>query len=390
MTHYCYFCGKELLGDDDPEHIIPNAVGGKLKSKYILCSEDNNRLSELDNFLSQELGFFTNFLNPVRDRGKNPDLDVKIGEHLVKKTPQNEYFARCVQKSDEKNIQYTFLFTPGTKYEEKAYQNIERIKKEGGKKGNRFTITNECAIPNEIINFQIEFNKTKYLFLSVLKIVVGFCVQSGVPIASLKKQIDILKNKNITEVNKDSNYYEPNSFYPTDSIYHTLYVRADNEQNVFYALVSLFGCCNLFFCLDNNYHGENFEKTYCFDLLNHKESQIELTLLLSKKDILNIIENNKIIGLNVENFNRFMKFLPNKPFKSSEDIMKEKFLNKVENFIKSKTEPLSFDKFKAEFNNEVIKELEKDGSLIVKKRECLEELFMKMYEIYIRNMYNLF
>lgn len=43
----CFICGCELDENTKPEHIIPNGIGGKLKSKEILCDKHNNELFEL-------------------------------------------------------------------------------------------------------------------------------------------------------------------------------------------------------------------------------------------------------------------------------------------------------------------------------------------------------
>lgn len=66
----CYICGEELTKDNtSAEHIIPNAIGGKLKSKDLICKKCNNKLGHnTDNELAKQLEFFTNFLNINRER----------------------------------------------------------------------------------------------------------------------------------------------------------------------------------------------------------------------------------------------------------------------------------------------------------------------------------
>lgn len=45
-------CGCELdVESTKPEHIIPNGIGGKLKSREILCDKHNNELFELDQII---------------------------------------------------------------------------------------------------------------------------------------------------------------------------------------------------------------------------------------------------------------------------------------------------------------------------------------------------
>ena len=49
----CYICCEELTKDNDSvEHIIPNAIGGKLKSKELICKKDVARIMNLPNNLN--------------------------------------------------------------------------------------------------------------------------------------------------------------------------------------------------------------------------------------------------------------------------------------------------------------------------------------------------
>lgn len=68
----CYICGEELTKENaSVEHIIPNAIGGKLKSKELICKKCNSKLGHsMDKELAEQLDFFSNFLNINRDRGK--------------------------------------------------------------------------------------------------------------------------------------------------------------------------------------------------------------------------------------------------------------------------------------------------------------------------------
>ena len=72
----CYICCEELTKDNDSvEHIIPNAIGGKLKSKELICKKCNSKLGySMDNELAEQLEFFCNFLNIDRERGKPNDI----------------------------------------------------------------------------------------------------------------------------------------------------------------------------------------------------------------------------------------------------------------------------------------------------------------------------
>lgn len=70
----CQGCGEALTGANDSEaHIIPNALGGRLKPKGIICQTCNTKLDALaDNALIEAFGDWPTLLDLPRDRGKNP------------------------------------------------------------------------------------------------------------------------------------------------------------------------------------------------------------------------------------------------------------------------------------------------------------------------------
>ncbi|MFT4108811.1 HNH endonuclease [Propionicimonas sp.] len=72
--HKCRLCNSDLTSSNDSEaHIIPNALGGRLKPKGILCKNCNTMLDNLaDNALIKAFGDWPTVLNIPRDRGRNP------------------------------------------------------------------------------------------------------------------------------------------------------------------------------------------------------------------------------------------------------------------------------------------------------------------------------
>ncbi|WLD99920.1 HNH endonuclease [Agrobacterium leguminum] len=70
----CSLCGSDLTATNDSEaHVIPNALGGRLKPKGILCRTCNTELDDLaDNALVKAFGNWPTLLDIPRDRGQNP------------------------------------------------------------------------------------------------------------------------------------------------------------------------------------------------------------------------------------------------------------------------------------------------------------------------------
>ncbi|WP_415948052.1 HNH endonuclease [Megamonas funiformis] len=84
----CIKCNNKIIFNGpnknaSVEHIIPNAIGGKLKSSKLLCKKCNSDYGkECDSVLCKQLEFITVMLNPSRDRQTN----------LTFKTSSNEKY----------------------------------------------------------------------------------------------------------------------------------------------------------------------------------------------------------------------------------------------------------------------------------------------------------
>lgn len=397
MKKNCYYCGQELSLSEKPEHIIQNAFGGKLKSKEILCSKCNTELSQIDNSLAQELLFFTNFLNPSRDNGKNPDFMVKMQGVDVNKTPDNHYYGKKVEvknEGDKKIISNQFFYTPNSKHEKKAFEEIEFLKNNALRNGHSFNIEYGSFSGNEPFFSKITLNESGVLFLGILKIILGFCSLNEIDRTFLDTNIQILKEKNKEALHKKSNFYEPFSFYPTDSIYHTIFIKADKKERLFYALISLFGVCNTFFCLDDKYTGDDFKASYCYDLIEKKEKDFNSDINISRdeiKNILNLSEPKRHHELLTKNMNRFMKLLPVKPYKSFNENLKEqfeeRFLQYIKNFENLHCKLLSEQEFTSQIYEGIFKQMEKEGILtICDEDEVKNGLIKSLYHFYINQL----
>lgn len=105
----CYLCNQSL-NNEKPEHIIPNAIGGKLKSRYVLCSKCNNAYSDIDNKLCLDLKLLTNFICPQRDNNKNTIPSIKTqcrdGEYI---RYADGSYRKVVQLHLRMEIQYTLI-----------------------------------------------------------------------------------------------------------------------------------------------------------------------------------------------------------------------------------------------------------------------------------------
>ena len=87
----CYLCGANLTVDNQSqEHILLNSIGGRLKTKSIMCKQCNSRIgNQADSELSKQLNHFSNILLIKRERGKPASVKVKS------RTSDKTYVVNC-------------------------------------------------------------------------------------------------------------------------------------------------------------------------------------------------------------------------------------------------------------------------------------------------------
>jgi hypothetical protein len=103
----CYLTGIEITENNKSlEHILPNALGGHLKNKYVLCSEANIKLSELIDTPFNKIFESTYRRLPLnKDRPSTngiPGINQRYNEEIIFKN--NKCFPRKPIYDSEKNV----------------------------------------------------------------------------------------------------------------------------------------------------------------------------------------------------------------------------------------------------------------------------------------------
>ena len=112
----CYLCGEKLTDNNKSlEHIIPNALGGKLKAKEILCRACNNAMADIDSNLVKFFDFANVMVNPKRDRNNTRQFQAKIdGQDILVKSGNEittPFKPTITQTENGKNIEFMGSFT---------------------------------------------------------------------------------------------------------------------------------------------------------------------------------------------------------------------------------------------------------------------------------------
>jgi hypothetical protein len=82
MAITCNGCGVDLTPENESDaHIIPNALGGRLAPRGLICRDCNTLLDRLaDNPLIVSFGSWPTLIDVPRDRGKNPPVEINTAD----------------------------------------------------------------------------------------------------------------------------------------------------------------------------------------------------------------------------------------------------------------------------------------------------------------------
>ncbi len=388
---FCYLCDTDLTNAEaSEEHIIFNAIGGKLTSP-ILHRECNSKSgNEIDSAISEELKFFTNFLNPPR-RGENQDIILKIDGKEVKRSADGNLHDISIKKDENGNLKIQLFHSPNSPQKQGqiklAKKHISNLGKKRGLSDERINeiiknFQKELETKSEIINnpgftTDFSFNKDGSLFLGLLKIAIGYAVYSGCDKKDLEKSIKILRGKKCKENHANIAWHYPNDLYPKDSIYHSLILVGDANNKLLYCFISLYGVIRVFVMLNDCYEGVDFIKNYFHDIRNQevRENSVINFVRIQQDDISKILSTDKDYHSSYRDaFSGFMDFFVIYPKEQVFEAIKTQYTSTINEIATESKIVLSKEVFETEFRKKFTSNISALKELKVLKKTQIENL----------------
>jgi len=288
----CYACNIEIKDDNGSvEHIIPNSIGGQIKSNKLLCKVCNEKFGNtIDKYLNNQIGLFGTLLNVKRDRV--PD----------KLFVQGQY--------DTGEVRYV---GPGLKGGYKMIIPVEVegkiIKKEiypkTEKEFNRLKKQQEKSLKKKFGNIQFEereeYNENKLLFSTkenpkaiggreffqaICKIAVNFFIFNGGDKSKVVDIVDFILDKNEL---KNAIFYYPDIDVikrENDEIEHHILIRGDKQKRILYGYVELFSSHCVLIKFSESYSGNDLKMQYSYDLITGEEISKDIQIQLSREQFI--------------------------------------------------------------------------------------------------------
>jgi hypothetical protein len=298
----CYICEAELLeksptheGNKSIEHILLNSIGGKLKSRELICKKCNSEMGHgADQELAHQLAFLATFLAVERD-DKEPNKIIKGA-----KTANGEEY-NIGLRGKPIPAKPTYKVTPGekgTNLHFTARSEGELIKNLKGleKKYPGFSLDEakkHFKWNEEYLNEQLSIPITiggEPAFQSIAKSAINFYMLNEGNKEQIKHLIPYIKGEEIKEVVQ---HYHISSAYELNEneVIHLLHLVGNSEEKTLYCFVDFFSSYSFIVLLSENYSGKSFTKTYSYDVIKGERVEKTTHLNLNKVQLKAIFDN---------------------------------------------------------------------------------------------------
>ncbi len=288
----CYIKYEPISKDNESlEHIIPNALGGHLKSKNLVCSEINIGIfSKLDAELCKRIEI-AKLIKFKRDDGKSQPEITGTSIDGLKYSINNEQEGRLLSLKpfevvDKKGKR--FLKFPA---HQKDQIIAARLKKNPALTEKDIAIKIENQDCYNQMDFEYGLNiitASVDSFRAISKIATNFAILHNISRQDIKTFIDFIQGSGTDKIKLG--YFYPkhllNYNFDSDEVSHILYLKGSRKENLLYCYIELFNTHCFIVILNQNYTGEDVEYSYVWNVLKAYETNKPISLNLNRNYLL--------------------------------------------------------------------------------------------------------
>lgn len=270
------------------EHIIPNAIGGRKKTRCICVGCNSESGSRWDAVLTKQFNILCIFFGVKRQEGEvqNEMLRNADGEELVL-SPRGTIQPRK-PAFDERDIDSTkvrvWAQAPSRK------QAIDILKGIAKKKGYTYSKA-DIEYTEELLGGELAVASEMDLAgpavgRSLTKMVYVFSISNGLKKVGMLTAWNYLSGG--TQRQCFCPYYEadPVVVRPIGIPIHVLHVKGDPKEKVLYGYIELLGLFKYLILLSDRYTGDAIQFTHALDPTEGKEIDLAVDLRMSKEELL--------------------------------------------------------------------------------------------------------
>jgi hypothetical protein len=328
----CVLCQVPLTShNDSQEHVIPSAIGGRLKVSGFICQKCNSKSGETwDAKLAAQLNPLALMLGVTRDRGAAPSKRVTTtaGEKLLIKSDGGLTLAEpsytTVETADGLAIQMT------ARTMREARKMLAGAKRKFPNLDIGAILASaevQSAYPDGMIHHQINFGG-EVSGRSIVKTALALAHYAGIPWDRCQDAINYLRHPTAEPC---FGYYQVTDLIenrPEDTALHCVCVVADPVTGMVLAYLEYFGVQKIVACLGRSYSGPSVTSTYAIDPRTGAKLDLAIKLAFTPAEIQAIYDHKMLREGAMEE--AFRKIMPG--------ALQRQFESERERVIKSATE----------------------------------------------------
>lgn len=287
----CYICDIELNKENETEeHIILNSLGGKLKSKSLICRKCNSKLgNDIDNELSIMLNPIANLLNIDRDRGKPQPFKA----YNISSNEEYNILPGGKPERTKPIVVDKIVNGKGTlKITARSNKEARNILKGYNKKYKNIDIDNIISQANynktyidQPLEFRFGIGNDK-VYRAICKMAINTYIYVGGEKSDIKHLIPYITGQQV-ENNYTRLYYKDTEIVQkNEEVLHTLIIKGDSNEGILVAYIELFNVYKYLVLLNYNYTGKDMEYSYIFDVITREEINRRYIFTISKDEII--------------------------------------------------------------------------------------------------------
>jgi hypothetical protein len=286
---HCYICNAEITpANRSAEHIIPNCIGGRLKSNKLICRDCNSLFGQdIDKELCEQLNFIANRLNIKRQRRSPQPIkgESSDGSPFIWKAgeqPRRWPTVECTEVDGHRV--YRIIGSAGSK-------ELKRIISDFQKNPNA-KIISDTSREERFEMGPISFPLGGKAVRSVMKMAVNLYMFEAGDRTRIEHLIPFIRDGKGTH--RVSFYYpnmqgEKDFGQVLDKIFHSILVRGDRKERTLYSYIQLFDAIKCLILLDDSYAGPDIKIEYSWDVLNRKKINQSLNFSISRPQLLEMM-----------------------------------------------------------------------------------------------------
>jgi hypothetical protein len=285
----CVVCDDRINPkNDSKEHVIPEAIGGRLKVKGFICKRCNSDAGGTwDAKLASQLHPLSLMFGVKRQRGSTPGLAITTtaGEELVIR-PEGGFIPTKPTFSEEKTAEGTKIQITARSMEE-ARGILAGVKRKYPKTDVDRMLADakvSSAYPKGMVHHHLDFGG-EVSGRSIVKSVLALAHHAGVPTSVCGDALSYLRDPAATPC---FGYYHATdlaSNRPAETALHCVSVEANPDTGLILGYAEYFGIQRVVVCLGRNYAGDRVEACYAIDPRTGKQLNLSVRLGFDEAEI---------------------------------------------------------------------------------------------------------